>query len=804
VDEPAAISDKRLDSPPILIPSANAQLTFRNNYNLEEIFDGGVLEISIGGGAFTDILAAGGSFVTGGYIATVSTCCGNPLGDRFSWTGNSNGFVTTTVNLPPAAMGQVIGLRWRMGSDSSNAGDGWRIDNIHIDCEGPTPTPIISGRVHYGTNVSKNVAGVSINVTGSQSSSTLTDSSGNYSISLPAGGNYTLTPSKTGDVNGISAFDAAQVAQHVAGIITLNGNQQIAGDASNNGTLSAFDAALIAQTVAGIPNAGIAGTWKFVPSNRSYNPLSADQINQDFDGILVGEVSGNWTPPAAPSGVSTDLASKGLSSTTAPGESPAANVTVALPFKVDPAGSTSTIPVLVGDTTGLNVIGYDFTMTFDSAVLSPQNPVFETAGTLSAGWSITPNTSTPGQVRIVAFNPTPPLSGSGTLIKLKFTVVGSNGNSTPLTWTNFVFNEGDPTAALINGTFTVGSPSAASASISGQILTSNGLPLGGVLMTLSGPSLRRAITDASGNYSFGNVETGAFYDVSPTLANYTFSPANRSFSLLANMTDAVFTAIPDAVPTANPLDTAEYFVRQHYLDFLNREPDQDGFDFWSNVILSCGNVAACLEVKRINTSAAYFLSIEFRETGFEVYRMYQAAYGDIPGAPVPIRFNEFLPDTREIGQGVIVNQIGWEQKLAENKQAFASEFVSRSRFTNLYGSMNDAQFVDTLNQNAAGVLSPSERDQLVTALTSGSKTRAQVLTTIAENSQFAKQEFNRAFVLMQYFGYLRRDPNTGPDIDFEGYDFWLTKLNQFNGNFEQAEMVKAFIISNEYRQRFLR
>jgi hypothetical protein len=57
---------------------------------------------------------------------------------------------------------------------------------------------------------------------------------------------------------------------------------------------------------------------------------------------------------------------------------------------------------------------------------------------------------------------------------------------------------------------------------------------------------------------------------------------------------------------------------------------------------------------------------------------------------------------------------------------------------------------------------------------------------------------------MQYFGYLRRDPNTGPDIDFEGYNFWLTKLNQFNGNFEQAEMVKAFIISNEYRQRFLR
>jgi hypothetical protein len=64
------------------------------------------------------------------------------------------------------------------------------------------------------------------------------------------------------------------------------------------------------------------------------------------------------------------------------------------------------------------------------------------------------------------------------------------------------------------------------------------------------------------------------------------------------------------------------------------------------------------------------------------------------------------------------------------------------------------------------------------------------------------QEFNRAFVLMQYFGYLRRDPNGGQDADYTGFDFWLTKLNQFNGNFVNAEMVKAFITSTEYRQRF--
>jgi len=113
-----------------------------------------------------------------------------------------------------------------------------------------------------------------------------------------------------------------------------------------------------------------------------------------------------------------------------------------------------------------------------------------------------------------------------------------------------------------------------------------------------------------------------------------------------------------------------------------------------------------------------------------------------------------------------------------------------------------AQFVDTLNQNADGALSPSERDQLVSELSSGAKNRAQVLRAVAEDADLARNEFNKAFVLMQYFGYLRRNPNDLPDLNFNGYDFWLGKLNQFNGNFVDAEMVKAFLISGEYKQRF--
>lgn len=107
-----------------------------------------------------------------------------------------------------------------------------------------------------------------------------------------------------------------------------------------------------------------------------------------------------------------------------------------------------------------------------------------------------------------------------------------------------------------------------------------------------------------------------------------------------------------------------------------------------------------------------------------------------------------------------------------------------------------------MNSNAGGPLSPAQRDQLVSDLTSGAQTRAQVLRAVAENQSLYNAEFNRAFVLMEYFGYLRRDPNSVPDTDFSGYNFWLNKLNSFNGDFIRAEMVKAFITSTEYRQRF--
>ena len=269
----------------------------------------------------------------------------------------------------------------------------------------------------------------------------------------------------------------------------------------------------------------------------------------------------------------------------------------------------------------------------------------------------------------------------------------------------------------------------------------------------------------------------------------------------------------DIADGPDPIDTAGFFVRLHYLDFLNREPDPNGSNFWTNQITSCGNDQPCIEAKRLNVSASFYLSIEFLQTGFLVERLYRVAYGSGMGTStlrgmhqlaVPvIRLNDFLPDTQEIGEGVVVLSSGWETVLENNKQAFMAQFVQRSRFATAYPvSMTPAQFVDALNTNAGGALVQLERDQLVSELTLGMKTRAQVLRVVAENQDLFNAEFNRAFVLMQYFGCLRRNPDDGPDSDYTGYDFWLTKLNRFNGNFIAAEMVKAFILSGEYRQRF--
>ncbi|MFN2578127.1 MAG: CHRD domain-containing protein [Pyrinomonadaceae bacterium] len=398
--------------------------------------------------------------------------------------------------------------------------------------------------------------------------------------------------------------------------------------------------------------------------------------------------------------------------------------------------------------------------------------------------------------------------------------------------------------------------------------------------------------------------------------NFTISLGNATGSSLGSPNIATVTITDnESVTGQNPIDAADFFVHQHYIDFLGREPDAAGYQFWINQITSCGADPQCAEVRRINVSAAFFVSIEFNETGLLAYLTNKAAFGNMtaPNAPVPLTYNQFTNDATELQNGYVFGAPGADAQLEANKQAYFSEFVTRPQFVNKYGSLSNRNFVDTLFatagvatttaelyiarldgsqvvpgnplpatglvilrqafsgssasvslsfsglssiQTAAHIhgpaaaaanapvlaslpngqfvnfpitLTPAQsndlgagllyvdvhttgslngeirgqlpqnrfvRDVILGGLDNGLITRAQALRLVAESEGLRQQEFNRAFVLMEYFGYLRRDP------DVAGYNFWLNKLNQFNGNYISAEMVKAFISSSEYRQRF--
>ena len=246
----------------------------------------------------------------------------------------------------------------------------------------------------------------------------------------------------------------------------------------------------------------------------------------------------------------------------------------------------------------------------------------------------------------------------------------------------------------------------------------------------------------------------------------------------------------------NDIDDDSMFVEQQYNDFLDREGDDSGLDFWQQQIKSCGDDAACRERARINTSGAFFLSIEFRDTGYLLYRMNKASFGAMP------RRNDFLVEMQSVARGVVVNATGWQQKLEDNKRQEAEHFADRQDFHDRFDNKSNRDFVNLLFANAGVSPNQTEVEDLVRGLDSGAETRGSTLRKVAEDAAFADKEKNPAFVLMQYFGYLHRNPDEGQDHDLSGFNFWLSKLNENHGDFQKAEMVKAFLNSTEYRQRF--
>ena len=382
------------------------------------------------------------------------------------------------------------------------------------------------------------------------------------------------------------------------------------------------------------------------------------------------------------------------------------------------------------------------------------------------------------------------------------TLLNAAGTRAELTFVGVPRGEGRMRSIDLNGNGILNDDEPrTSVSITGRVVDATGVGISGVTVTLSGSQSSTSTTDANGKYVFNFIDMQGTHTVTPAKSGLTFTPENKTFATPTWNQSATF--ISSA--TANASDAAAFFVSQHYNDFLNREPDATGLAHWINEITSCGANAQCIEVKRINVSAAFFLSIEFKETGFLAYRTYGASFGNLPGKPVPLFFSQLMTDGQRIGRNVIVNSGDWEALLETNKVAFFQGWVQRPEFVAVYpGTMSGADFVDKLNSNTGLSLTESQRDALVAQFTNTISARASIVRQVAENPKFTQRERNKAFVLMQYFGYLRRNPFEAPEptLDFTGYNFWLEKLDRFDGNFIDAEMVNAFITSIEYRQRF--
>lgn len=290
-----------------------------------------------------------------------------------------------------------------------------------------------------------------------------------------------------------------------------------------------------------------------------------------------------------------------------------------------------------------------------------------------------------------------------------------------------------------------------------------------------------ALMPLARNFDIGVLEPGAY---TLNFKSWNATLKQIQFTIVANP------------PAAQTIDGICFFVTQHYRDFLSRDADGSGFAFWTNEVARCGMDAHCLEVARINVSAAFLRSIEFNETGYFLYRMYQGALGRPP------TYAEFVPEAAQLGQNVVVaSDDPWQIRLGSNKDIYTMRFFNRSDFQARYSGLTTAQYVDKLFETEGIRPTQLERDELIDSVdnchfTIGCPTRITLLRRIIEHPAFDRKVFNEGFVTLQYFGYLRRDP------DVAGFQFWLDKLNRFNGNFIDAEMVKAFIASDEYRKRF--
>jgi hypothetical protein len=483
------------------------------------------------------------------------------------------GFCTVSATVRAMIAGEKINTTGAV--TSTNGGTGGTA-TATLTVNQPAVTYSVSGAINYSiTSVGQTpapVSGVSLNAAGTSILSTTNDLSGNYQLSgLTAGGNYTVTPSKSGEVKGINSLDATRIQQHRVGLITLTANQLIAADTDNSGTVNSLDATRIQQRLVGIQSSNIIGQWKFVPSSKQYNSINSNRTGENYEAVLVGEVSGNWATASSfaddsptdedilpkqedrnkvavrfENEFSQQIAERIKQSADSPSnesksESAVAGVSVAVSLPANASattGSSIIIPVTIGAVpAGSPIESFDFTVFYDPAVLQPASFAGSNAGTLSANCSVLANSPLSGRVVVSGACATVITTASGgVLYNLQFNVIGTSGQKTGLLFNNpstgaqtFQFNSGNPAANTTNGLFTVlPEPTAAGVNVSGRVITAQGRGIRNVQVTMtdSAGRVRTTQTSSFGYYKFETVAARETVTISAKARRFKFSQSS--------------------------------------------------------------------------------------------------------------------------------------------------------------------------------------------------------------------------------------------------------------------------------------
>lgn len=464
------------------------------------------------------------------------------------------------------------------------------------------PVPLaISGAVKYAITSAnqpqKTVSGALIKLSGASSGSVATDEFGAYSIkNLTANEQYTVTAAKYGELYGVTAFDATLVLRHVAAgdAGTLTANQKLSADTNNDSTITAFDATQILRFVAANAQTAITGevgNWKFVPQSHNYPALNNSMTGEDYEAILIGEVSGDWgIPNNLTDGTKSeqqeteqiiDKAEESSVIINAPlsigaqnqklelneevnkiGETNADSVIrdiqLSLPENVSAEiGSVVSIPVLLTKTDGKQISSYSFAVLFDPDVLQPEQGVIETNKSLSSnGFVIASDTNTRGRIGIASSSLTNVITSSGILLNLRFKVIGRavkeakthtelSFESTAVSSDRFEDELGNTvTSATTNGSLTVIAAQHPSISVSGRVLTGSGSGIKNVLVRLVNEKgeIRTVTTSAFGYYRFADVPADQTYTISASGKKYNFTKPVQLFSSKGDAEDINFVA----------------------------------------------------------------------------------------------------------------------------------------------------------------------------------------------------------------------------------------------------------------------